>query len=135
MLKGEPRKEDGRLRYTLRHESGSYIRKYGSYFILLAFSGPRKEGDEARHLNGNCLDDRHSNLCWGSSVENKADMLLHGTRRRGSQIYTVKLTEADVLEIRQLRCSGLPLMSLANKYNVTLSNISSICNRKTWKHL
>ncbi|WP_336158169.1 HNH endonuclease signature motif containing protein [Amycolatopsis sp. VC5-11] len=47
--------------------------------VLEAFVGPRPEGQEARHLNGNPADNRLHNLAWGTSSQNKADMVRHGT--------------------------------------------------------
>jgi len=134
-LKGSPRKEDSRLRVTLRNASGEYIRRYISYFILLAFHGPQPIGCESRHMNGDCTDDHANNLCWGSSSENKADMLRHGTRIMGAGVHTAKLTAMSVLAIRKRRASGDGIVAIASEFGVTASNISSICNRKSWKHL
>lgn len=41
--------------------------------VLAAFSGPRLEGMEARHLNSNRADARAKNLVWGTAAENARD--------------------------------------------------------------
>lgn len=46
--------------------------------IALTFHGPRPDGMEVRHLNGDQTDNRPSNLAYGTSGENKADILEHG---------------------------------------------------------
>lgn len=47
--------------------------------VLESFVGPRPEGQECRHLNGNPLDNRLENLCWGTRKENAHDAIKHGT--------------------------------------------------------
>lgn len=46
--------------------------------VLEAFVGPPKEGQEACHNNGEPLDNRLSNLRWGTKEENMADIKKHG---------------------------------------------------------
>jgi hypothetical protein len=49
-------------------------------FICEAFHGLAKgPGIEVRHLNGNKLDNRAENLCWGTRSENNKDRINHGT--------------------------------------------------------
>jgi len=40
---------------------------------------------EIRHLNGNKLDNRASNLCWGTPKDNASDRELHGHTSRGEK--------------------------------------------------
>ena len=47
--------------------------------VLLTFVGPRPEGAECRHLDGNPGNNHVDNLAWGSSSENAADRVRHGT--------------------------------------------------------
>lgn len=55
---------------------------------------------------------------------------------RGEGSPTSKLTERDVLEIREAYSKGGEShRSIANKYGVVKGNITSILNRKTWKHI
>ncbi|MGP5930306.1 NUMOD4 motif-containing HNH endonuclease [Corynebacterium glyciniphilum] len=46
--------------------------------VLLAFVGPCPEGMEVRHLNGAPADNRLTNLRYGTSLENKLDIIRHG---------------------------------------------------------
>lgn len=46
--------------------------------VCEAFHGERPDGAVVRHLNGNYLDNRAENLCWGTWAENSADMVRHG---------------------------------------------------------
>lgn len=47
--------------------------------VLEAFVGARPQDAQTRHLNGQQLDNRLTNLAWGTGVENAADKLRHGT--------------------------------------------------------
>jgi hypothetical protein len=133
-LRGEQRKEDGRARYTLRSDSGHYVRRYASYFVLIAFVGERPDGLEACHNDGNCLNDAAHNLRWDTSTANKADMAVHGTRLKGEQINTAKLTEEKVRQIRARYLPGNSSM-LANEFGVTIALICMVVKRKVWKHV
>jgi len=131
-LKGEPRKEDGRLRYTLRNSDGTYRRAYGSHFILMAFVGLRPDGLEACHKDGNCLNDSADNLRWDTTKANKGDMVAHGTRLRGERINTAKITEDIVREIRSI---GYPLKQHADRFGITQTLVSYILRHRIWKHV
>ncbi len=47
--------------------------------VAEAFIGPRPEGMEIRHLNGDPADNRPENLEYGTRSENSKDSKLHGT--------------------------------------------------------
>lgn len=47
--------------------------------VAAAFLGPRPEGQEVRHLNGDETDCRLDNLAYGTSAQNKEDQKSHGT--------------------------------------------------------
>lgn len=46
--------------------------------ICETFHGPRPEGRQARHLDGDKLNNRAENLAWGTVAENAADRTAHG---------------------------------------------------------
>lgn len=60
---------------------------YVHYLVLLAFVGPRPDGLEVRHLDGDDLNNVLANLAYGTSGENKADMLRHGRHHFGSRTH------------------------------------------------
>ena len=47
--------------------------------VLLAFEGPRPDGLQVRHLDGRPTNNKRGNLRYGTSQENTADSMAHGT--------------------------------------------------------
>jgi hypothetical protein len=55
-------------------------------FVCEAFHGSQPSPDlEVRHLNGDRLDNRQGNLCWGTKEENAQDILRHGHNHEASK--------------------------------------------------
>lgn len=46
--------------------------------VMLAFAGPKPDGQEVRHLNGDPQDNRLANLAYGTRQENADDKVRHG---------------------------------------------------------
>lgn len=69
--------KNGYRRVTLSLDGKKYCRLV-HHLVLEAFVGPRPEGHECRHLNGNPGDNRLENLQWGTSTENSFDVVRHG---------------------------------------------------------
>jgi len=53
--------------------------------VLAAFVGPRPEGHEGAHWNGDSRDNRLSNLRWATHAENEADKRRHGRTACGDR--------------------------------------------------
>jgi len=86
--------------------------------------------------NGNlsCFNPNH--LRWGTQKQNIQDTVHHGRSQRGEKSHKAVLSEADVLFIRRAEANETMTQSeLAKKFNVRPSNISQICNRKSWAWL
>lgn len=103
--------------------------------ILWAFVGLRPDGMVCRHLNGNALDNRIENICWGTPKENALDAIKHGTAvclRHGEQSVAAKLTLQDVLAIRQQYAQGALQREIAADFGITQRHVSDIVRTKTW---
>lgn len=103
--------------------------------VLEAFVGPRPfPRAEARHLNGVKTDNRAKNLAWGTHRENGRDAIRLG-EMRGSRNGSAKLSEADVLAIRQFLAEGLSQAKIGVLFGVGQSCISWIARGEHWKHV
>ena len=100
--------------------------------VLLVFVGPRPEGADASHLNGDRLDNRLENLVWESRAANCRRMIEHGTSCRGERSGHAQLT-ADA--VRKIRCAASSPASLATLYGVHVGTIRDVLNRRTWRHI
>lgn len=104
--------------------------------VALAFLGLKPSPlHEVAHLDGQRLNNHVSNLAWLLHSENERHKDLHGTRLRGSQIGNAKLTEAQVVLIRQALAVGIRQCALAQTYGVSDSTVSLIARAKTWRHV
>lgn len=55
---------------------------------------------------------------------------------RGSSNIMSKLTERDVMEIRDLYASGMFVQKwIAYEYGISQRNVNNIVNNKTWRHV
>lgn len=71
--------------------------------VLEAFIGPCPDGMECCHNDGNPFNNNLDNLRWDTQSANMMDRVLHGTSNRGERQGSSILTEALVLEARELR--------------------------------
>jgi hypothetical protein len=104
--------------------------------ICEAFHGVKPfPGAQARHLDGNPLNDRADNIKWGSAKENIADKRVHGRVSEGERNGQAKLTAPQVLAIRERRAAGVSQVGLAREYGVTERVIWLIVTRRAWQHI
>lgn len=82
-----------------------------------------------------CFHPAH--LFSGTPADNIQDAVSKDrmNKPKGTLHPMVKLTEADVLEIRRVHATGVGLPPLAERFSVSCASICNIVNRKSWKHL
>jgi len=130
---------------------GNSRRKQISRLVCETFHGPPPTGEhQAAHNDGDPSNNCAGNLRWATRAENMADCLIHGTRAqgathgrttrpertpRGSRHGHAKLSEIDVLAIRQHPKTNGSGVALAAQFGVSPAAICQIRARKNWKHL
>ncbi len=84
--------------------------------------------------NPSCVNPDH--LFLGTSEENTEDMVKKGRASKGIDRPNAKLSERQVLEIREKYATGnYSQRQLAKIYNVNWGNIHYITSRKIWRHI
>lgn len=79
-----------------------------------------------------CVNPHH--LRVGDHVENMRDKAIR-KRQAGERNPYHKLTNEDVIEIRDEKRRGVPTADLAQRFGVSRSNINFVAAGKSWKHL
>ena len=119
--------------FTVRlGKEGKQKTHYVHALILTAFRGPRPDGYQCCHNDGNPLNNRLSNLRWDTRLGNCADRKLHGTVAKGEKHGASKLTEA---EVRAIRADSRHHTIVAKDYGVSIRHVGMVKSRKTWAHL
>lgn len=103
--------------------------------LMEVFVGPRPPGMEVRHLDGNPLNNRLDNLCYGTHAENMRDAAVHGVMARGEANASSKLDDDRIRTIRRRWAMGESMSKLARCYCVTRAVIGKICHREAWAHV
>lgn len=100
--------------------------------VLEAFVGPRPQGLEAAHLDGNQTNNNAANLAWLPRKENLSHKIVHGTHQRGERHGMARLSPHQVAEIRPLRGS-VSSYALARQYGVNQTTIARIWRGASWR--
>lgn len=98
--------------------------------VLETFVGPKPEGMQCRHLDGNRKNNELTNLRWGTQKENEADKTTHGTLMVGEKHHMSKLTNQQTAEIRKIAAEGITKTKIALMFDVSRTTISLIVNNK-----
>lgn len=133
-LKSAPAGDMGYLKVNLCR-TGRMFNRYIHQLVLVSFVGDRPDGMEVRHLDGNHLNNRAGNLAWGTSLENKADMIRHGTSPKGERNPLAKLTAAKIAGIRTAAAAGESRKVIGARYGIAPDHVGLIARRKVWKHV
>jgi len=105
--------------------------------IATAFIGPRPQGFEVNHKDGDKLNNRVDNLEYVTSSENTMHAYELGLMKAcsGERSGKSRLTEIQVKEIRKMYSQGVRQATLAKLFNYTEPGIWGIINYRTWKYV
>ena len=108
--------------------------------VALSHIGPQPtERHEINHLDGNKENNQATNLEWVTRGQNHKHAYQIGLRKPsslpGSSNPHSKLTESDVLKIREMKSDGIPGVDIARAFNIAPQTVSDIHKRRRWKHL
>ena len=102
---------------------------------------PRKIGSHrgkfvVNHKDGNKLNNHVSNLEYIASTANIFHARAHGLlSAKGEKNPHARLTEEQVVEIRNLYSEGWTQVRLAERFGIDQTSVSRIVLRKSWAHV
>lgn len=100
--------------------------------VLETFKGSAPEGCEARHRDGDRLNNTLDNLLWGTRVDNMADQYVHGTRIMG-ETHPNAVFNGEL--VRWIRESPQSSYEIAKVLGVNHTNTWRVKTGKTWQHV
>lgn len=146
----------GKIKSFKRNAEGKILKQYnnGYYQIRIFKNGIRKtikthrlvaqafipnlnNLPEIHHKDHNKHNNNANNLQWITRRDHVKITQIDGLHPKGSKNGLAKLTENDILKIRNILRNekNMTFLSIAEIYNVSSQTIGDIVNRKTWKHI
>lgn len=101
--------------------------------VLEAFVGPRPEGCQACHNDGNRHNNKSVNLRWDTPLNNSTDRVLHGTFARGERAGGAKLNADLIAAMRALRRVGVAYHKIGAKFGVSHMTVLRATRGETYK--
>lgn len=127
-------KSDGYLSVFMTDDEGKVRCWTVHKVVMLTFVGPRHKGMQILHID----DDRHNcalrNLKYGTVQENHDLKVHHGRTARGERVNTAKLTEQQVIQMRERRAAGETTLHLGAEFGISSTAVSKICTGENWKY-
>lgn len=107
------------------------------HVVAEAFLGPRPDGKEINHKDGNKRNNRVSNLEYVTPSENIRHALRTGlmTPVRGTAVGSSRLSNRQVRRIRERYANGASMADIARRMKLGLTTVSDIVSRRTWTHI
>lgn len=103
--------------------------------VAAAFIGPRPDGLDVRHLDGDPTNNAVGNLEYGTHQSNMHDMVRHGRSNAGTRNPMAQLTADDVHEIRRRIARRDVQQGIADDFGISASAVTDIKKGRTWAHL
>lgn len=132
VLRNSQRDGRGYQTVSLPDATGRYVTKTVHSLVLAAFVGPRPDGLEIAHLNGDPSDNRLANLKYVTHQENESHKVAHGTRATGEDVNGARLLGWQVAEIRYLATQGVTQAKIAALFDLHSSHVSNIITGRIW---
>lgn len=109
--------------------------------VAEAFLGPKLPRMDVNHIDGNKANNRPDNLEYLSRSDNHRHAFKLGlskspfTGRIGAKHFMAKLTDRDVLALREDFSAGVTRRDLAAKYGISYYTVWDITTRRSWTHI
>lgn len=133
-------KNNGYQEVALHLHPGKQTSRYVHRLVADTWIGPIPRGMEVNHIDGNKKNNAITNLEIVTRKQNAIHAYKNGLNKppvyRGELVRTSKAKEADVIKIRNMYNNGKTIQELLLTFpHLTRDIVSSIVNRRTWKHI
>ena len=90
------------------------------------------EGDDlvVNHIDCNILNNHYSNLEWVTRKRNSEHAVENNLYPKGQTHHLAKITDSQVMEMRELNANGLSQKKIADRFNIDPSVVSRYITRK-----
>lgn len=105
---------------------------YVHHAVARAFIGPRPDGLEVAHGDGDRLNNSISNLRYATPKENSADTLAHGRRAMGGAHYAALLTNEQARQLREFQGTHA---AAARAFGISYHVAYCIRTNRTWRRV
>lgn len=103
--------------------------------VAQAFIPNSDNKPQVNHIEQPKTDNSVGNLEWATPAEDGQHRVAHDLRPNGSRLPQTKLTEEQVVEMRDFRAQGWLLRELSAKYDVAESTVSAVVRGRFWKQV
>lgn len=124
----------GYLRVSLARQGQKAETKRVHHLVAAAFLGPRPDGHDICHNDGDQKNNAASNLRYATRTENEQDKRTHGSLRYGETHMDAKLNDEVVRSLR-VSLQGKTQRWWAKRLGVSDGALSHALSGVTWRHL
>lgn len=126
----------GYLRVSIYPVPFVQVDKYIHRLVADAFVSKKDGCDVVNHLDGNRANNAANNLEWTTqkgNIHHSIEVL--GNTHRGTKNGCAKLSDQDVIHIRELCANGVSDGKIAKEYSVVRGTVLKIRRNQRWSHL
>lgn len=137
--------KEGRILEGREHEFGYWLiefmldgvmhRTTAHRLVAEAWLGEApEEGMHVCHGDNDPKNNRIANLRYDTPKGNSSDKLIHNTQKAGEDIWWHKLTEVQIVDIRNRRAAGEKLVDIGSDFDLTEIYVWQICTGMKWPY-